>query len=55
MDQALLVALRLAETGRPLSRRALRSGGVSGSNEALNALARAVNAQLANAAARSLA
>jgi hypothetical protein len=46
-DQASLVARRLAAAGKPVSRRALRSGGVRGSNEALNALARMVNAELA--------
>ena len=46
MDQARSVARRLATAGRPVSRRALRSGGVTGSNEALNALARTMNAQL---------
>jgi hypothetical protein len=49
MDQARLTARRLAETGKPLSRRTLRSGGVKGSNESLNKLAREVNAELANA------
>jgi hypothetical protein len=46
-DQARLVARRLAAAGKPISRRALRSGGVRGSNEALNALVRMVNAELA--------
>ena len=46
-DQARLVARRLAAAGKPVSRRALRRGGVRGSNEALNALARMVNAELA--------
>jgi hypothetical protein len=53
-DQARLIAGRLAETGRPVSRRALRSGGVRGSNETLNALARTINAELATAAAQEL-
>ena len=52
MDQARLIARRLAASGKPVSRRALRSGGVRGSNEALNALARKVNAELAGAAAQ---
>ncbi len=35
--RARAVARRLAAAGEPVSRRALRSGGVTGSNEALNA------------------
>jgi len=46
--QASLIALRLATAGRPVSRRALRNGGVKGSNESLNALARRLNAEFAN-------
>jgi hypothetical protein len=46
--QASLVALRLVTAGKPVSRRALRNGGVKGSNESLNALARQLNAQFAN-------
>jgi hypothetical protein len=46
--QASLVALRLVTAGKPVSRRALRNDGVKGSNESLNALARQLNAQLAN-------
>ena len=34
-----LVALRLVTAGKPVSRRALRSGGVKGSNQSLNTLA----------------
>jgi hypothetical protein len=49
MDQARLIARRLTASGKPVSRRALRSGGVRGSNEALNSLARKVNAELAAA------
>jgi hypothetical protein len=45
MDRARLVARRLAAAGTPVSRRALRRGGVKGSNEALNALARMINAE----------
>jgi hypothetical protein len=41
VDQARTVARRLAAAGRPVSRRALRDGGVTGSNQALNALAHA--------------
>ncbi len=48
-DQARLVARRLVAAGKPVSRRALRSGGVRGSNEALNALVRMINAELAGA------
>jgi hypothetical protein len=46
--QASLIALKLATAGKPVSRRALRSGGVKGSNESLNALARQFNAEFAN-------
>ena len=46
-DQARVVARRLATEGKPASRRALRSFGIKGSNEALNALARKPNAELA--------
>jgi hypothetical protein len=46
MDQARLIARRLAATGKPLSRRALRSGGVKDSNESLNRLAREVSERL---------
>jgi hypothetical protein len=51
IGQARLIAGRLAAAGKPVSRRALRSGGIRGSNEALNALARMINAELAGAAA----
>jgi len=47
VEQARIVARRLAAAGRPVSRRALRSGGVTGSNAALNALARMINAERA--------
>jgi hypothetical protein len=46
--QASLIALRLVRAGKPVSRRALRNGGVKGSNESLNALARQLNAEFAN-------
>ena len=46
--QASLVALRLVTAGKPVSRRALRSGGARGSNESLNALARQFNAEFAS-------
>ena len=45
--QARLIASRHAATGKPVSRRALRSRGIRGSNAALNALAREINAELA--------
>jgi hypothetical protein len=45
---ALVIARELAQAGKPVSRRALRSHGVKGSNEGLNALACKLNAQLAN-------
>ena len=47
LDQARAIAGRLAAMGKPVSRRALRIGGVTGSNEALNALARMISAELA--------
>ncbi len=47
-DQARLIARRLAAAGRPISRRALRSAGVRGSNELLSALASKLGAELAN-------
>jgi hypothetical protein len=46
-EQARLLAGRLATAGKPVSRRALRNGGVRGSNEALNRLARELNAKRA--------
>ena len=46
-DQGLLVARRLAAEGKHVSRRALRSNGITGSNEALSALARKLSAELA--------
>lgn len=46
-DQASMIARRLAAAGKPVSRRALRNGGVAGSNQALNALARTIRAELA--------
>jgi len=49
-DQARDVARRLAAAGKPVSRRALRSCGVRGSNEALNALACMINSEMAGAA-----
>jgi hypothetical protein len=45
---ALRIARELAEAGKPVSRRTLRSHGVKGSNQSLSALARKLNAQLAN-------
>jgi hypothetical protein len=47
MNQARLIARRLAAEGRPVSRRALRNAGSKGSNQALNTLARTVNAEQA--------
>ena len=46
VDQARMIARRLAAAGKPVSRRRLRSGGVTGSNEALNALARTIGTEL---------
>jgi hypothetical protein len=48
LEEARIVARGLLGAGKPVSRRALRSGGVKGSNEALNALASAINAELAS-------
>ena len=50
IGQARVAAGRLAAAGRPASRRALRSEGIRGSNQALNALARTINAELAGTA-----
>ena len=47
VHDARLIGRRLAAAGKPVSRRALRSNGVKGSNEALNALARRISADLA--------
>jgi hypothetical protein len=46
LEHARLIGRRLAAAGKPVSRRALRSNGVKGSNEALNSLARKINAEL---------
>jgi hypothetical protein len=46
------IARELAGAGQRISRRALRSRGVRGSNEALNALARTLSAEIANRTAR---
>jgi hypothetical protein len=50
IGQARLAASRLTAAGKPVSRRALRSAGIRGSNQALNALARTINAELAGTA-----
>jgi hypothetical protein len=50
----LNVARRLAAEGKPVTRRALRSNGIKGSNAALNALAHTLNAELAAAPATQL-
>lgn len=46
--QASLIALKLVTAGKPVSRRALRNGGVKGSNASLNALARQLSAEFAS-------
>jgi hypothetical protein len=46
IGQARVAASRLTAAGRPVSRRALRSEGIRGSNQALNAMARTINAEL---------
>ncbi len=51
LDHARLIGRRLAAAGKPVSRRALRSNGVTGSNEALNALACKISTELVGAAA----
>ena len=51
--QASLIALRLVTAGKPVSRRALRNGGVKGSNASLSALARQLNAEFASKQAAS--
>ena len=50
IGRARLAASRLIAAGRPVSRRALRSEGIRGSNHALSTLARAINAELAGTA-----
>jgi hypothetical protein len=50
ISQARVAASRLTAAGRPVSRRALRSEGIRGSNQALNVLARTINADLAGTA-----
>jgi hypothetical protein len=49
IGRARLAASRLAASGRRVSRRALRNEGIKGSNQALNALVRTINAELAAA------
>lgn len=51
ISQARVAASRLAAAGKPVSRRALRSEGIRGSNQTLNALARTISAELARTAA----
>ena len=50
IGQARVAASRLTAAGKPVSRRALRSEGIKGSNQALNTLARTINAELAGTA-----
>ena len=50
ISRARVAASRLAAAGTPVSRRSLRSEGIKGSNQALNALARTINAELAGRA-----
>jgi hypothetical protein len=50
IGQVRLVASRLTAAGKPVSRRALRSEGIRGSNQTLNALVRTINAELAGTA-----
>jgi hypothetical protein len=51
IGQAHQAARRLTAAGKPVSRRTLRSEGIRGSNQALNALAGMINAELAGTAA----
>ena len=48
--RARLAASRLAASGSQVSRRALRNEGIRGSNQALNALAHQLNAELSESA-----
>jgi hypothetical protein len=48
-DRARVIASRLAAAGTPVSRRTLRGAGATGSNQALNALARSINSEMAGA------
>ena len=50
IGQARMAASRLTAAGKPVSRRTLRSAGIRGSNQALGALARTINAELAGTA-----
>jgi hypothetical protein len=50
IGQARLAASRLTAAGKPVSRRTLRSAGIRGSNHALGAPARTINAELAGTA-----
>jgi len=50
ISQARAAASRLTRAGKPVSRRALRSEGIRGSNQTLNALAHTINAELAGIA-----
>ncbi len=50
ISQARVAVARLAAAGTPVSRRALRREGIRGSNQALNALARTIKAELAGRA-----
>jgi hypothetical protein len=51
IGQARMIASRLTAAGKHVSRRALRSEGIRGSNRALNALAARINAELADTSA----
>jgi len=50
IGRARLAASRLAASGSQVSRRALRNEGIRGSNQALNALARQLSAELSDSA-----
>jgi hypothetical protein len=51
IGQARQAASRLTAAGKPVTRRTLRSEGIRGSNQALNALTHMTNAELAGGAA----
>jgi hypothetical protein len=53
VEQARVVARRLAAAGKPVSRRALRSNGIRGSNATLNALVRTIGTEAAGPPVRA--
>jgi hypothetical protein len=53
IDRARLIVSELAAAGKPVSRRTLRASGIKGSNEALNALALMLKAEMTGPATPS--